>query len=163
MKLLGVASLLLVAGCTATPNYCETFFYEHAYSNGYVELIELKRASCFNTTNHHDVVTGGGDDNHSNPTPASAAVSTESVSTSTAAVSTGSTSTGSTSTAAVSTGSTSTGSTSTGSTSTASVSTGSTSTEAVSASPGMPDAGYGIGHDAIGFEGGYTGGPVSFE
>ena len=156
MKLLGVASLLLVAGCTATPNYCETFFYEHAYSNGYVELIELKRASCFNTTNHHDVVTGGGDDNHSNPTPASAAVST-------AAVSTGSTSTAAVSTGSTSTGSTSTGSTSTGSTSTAAVSTGSTSTGAVSASPGMPDAGYGIGHDAIGFEGGYTGGPVSFE
>ena len=151
MKLLGVAPLLLVAGCTATPNYCETFFYEHAYSNGYVELIELKRASCFNTTNHHDVVTGGGDDNHSNPTPASAAVST------------GSVSTGSTSTAAVSTGSTSTGSTSTGAVSTAAASSGSTSTGAVSASPGMPDAGYGIGHDAIGFEGGYTGGPVSFE
>ena len=156
MKLLGVAPLLLVAGCTATPNYCETFFYEHVYSNGYVELIELKRASCFNTTNHHDVFTGGGDDNHSNPTPASSAVSTGS--TSTAAVSTAAVST-----AAVSTGSTPTGSTPTGAVSTGAVSTGSTSTEAVSASPGMPDAGYGIGHDAIGFEGGYTGGPVSFE
>ena len=156
MKLLGVAPLLLVAGCTVTPNYCEPFFYEHAYSNGYVELIELKRVSCFNTTNHHDVFTGGGDGSHSNPTPASAAVSTGAVST--GAVSTGAVSTGSVSTAAVSTGSVSTGSVSTGS-----VSTGAVSTGAVSASPGMPDAGFGIGHDAIGFEGGYTGGPVSFE
>ena len=157
MKLLGVASLLLVAGCTATPNYCETFFYEHAYSNGYVELIELKRASCFNTTNHHDVVTGGGDDNHSNPTPASAAVSTA---VSVYRIYVYSSSIYRVYVYRVYVYSVST---STGSTSTAAVSTGSTSTEAVGASPGMPDAGYGIGHDAIGFEGGYTGGPVSFE